>query len=170
MIKDARHARVPQRFRDGFDAFARGAINDAGFVIADQRMKSRILFGFVGDLSHHQFQIGARETGDEFARLAQIKMREDIAPHIGSCRGGECGHLRAAEFFQDDVEPKIIRPEIVAPHGKTMRFIHREKRDRRLAQRIDEVATAKTFRRDVNEFEITAGESANALLLLRPGE
>ena len=37
-------------FGDGFDAFPRGAIDDAGLMFANQRTQARIFFGIVRDL------------------------------------------------------------------------------------------------------------------------
>ncbi len=93
-------------------------------------------------------------------------MSENILANFRRGGGRERRHLRTPELFEHNIEAKIIRPEIVAPHGKTMRFVNGKERDRRFADRLHERAAAKTFRRNVNKFVIAPGQSLNPLSLL----
>ena len=136
MVKNARNLRRLERFGDGFHSLSRRTINDAGLVLADQRVQALVLLRFASDVRDEQLQIRARESGDEFARLAQSKMSENIAPDFRRGRRREGRDLWAAQCFQHLIEPEIIRAKIMAPHREAMRFIDREKRDRALAERL----------------------------------
>ena len=165
VVKNARNLRELQRFGDSLDPLPRRAINDAGLVLADQRIQAFVFLRLVRDVRDEQLQIGPRESRHEFPRLAQTKMRQDIAAHFRCGRRGERRHLRAAQRFQNLIEPEIIGPEIVAPHRETMRFVDREKRDRALAERFQKRPTPETFRRDVDELEFASRQCADALAL-----
>ncbi len=155
-----------ERFGDGFDALSGRAIDDAGLVLADQRVQPFVFLRFVRDRRDEQFQIGPRESRHELPRLAQAKVRQDIAAHFRRRRRGEGRDLGAAQRFEHLIEPEIIGPKIVAPHGEAMRFIHREKRDGALAERFQKRAAAEAFRRDVDQFELAPRQRPDPFPLL----
>ncbi len=159
-----------ERFGDGFDPLSGRAIDDAGLVLADQRVQAFVFLRFVRDRRDEQFQIRPRESRDELPRLAQTKMRQDIAAHFGRRRRREGGHLGPAERLEHLIEPEIIGPKIVAPHREAMRFIHREKRDGALAQRFQKRPAAEAFRRDVDKLELAPRQRPDPLALLRRAE
>ena len=165
VVKNARNLRELQRFGDSLDPLPRRAINDAGLVLADQRIQAFVFLRLVRDVRDEQLQIGPRESRHEFPRLAQTKMRQDIAAHFRCGRRGEGRHLGTAQYFQNLIEPEIIGAKIVAPHRETMRFVDREKRDRALAERFQKRPTPETFRRDVDELEFASRQCADALAL-----
>ena len=116
VVKNARDLGAAERFRDGLDSFSGRAINDAGLVFFYQGVQPPIFFSFGCDRRNQEPQIWPGKPGDEFARLAQCEVSENVATHLWRRRSGERRHLRAAKRFKDLAEPKIIRPEIVSPH------------------------------------------------------
>ena len=76
-----------------------------------------------------QAQVGPGEPGDEFPRVLQGELREDVAPDLGRRRGRERRHLWAAEFFEHLAEPEIIRPEIMAPLRDAVRLVDGKQRN-----------------------------------------
>ena len=101
VVKNARYLRQLQRFRDRFDPLARRAINDAGLVLADERVQTLIFLRLVRDLRDQQFQVRPGEPRHELPRLAQSQMSENIAANFRRGRGRERRHLRAAQRFED---------------------------------------------------------------------
>ncbi len=90
-------------------------------------------------------------------------MRQDIAPDFRRGRRGERRNLGAAQRFEHLIEPEIIGPEIVAPHREAMRLIHGKKGDCALPERFEKRAAAKTFRRDVDQFELAPRQRAGCV-------
>ena len=182
MIHDEIDAERGQIIGNALNAFSRCAVNDAGFVRGGEFLNfakfGEMKRGFAlssprrtaaFDVANVKRQVFPGETGDKFRRIFQRQMFDDVSAHIRRCRCRERGDDRA--FFKAGKcvpEAQIIRAEIVPPLRKAVCFVHGKKRNVHPADGIDKAFGAKTFRRDINEFERSRADfGKNFVLLLR---
>ena len=100
VVLDGFDLHLAQRVTDLFDTLAGGAVNDAGFVLADDLLQPReflvTLLG-VGDI---QAQIRALKSPDGDVRITQIQDPGDVIPHFRCGGGGESHDLGPAKLLQ----------------------------------------------------------------------
>ena len=117
-------------------------------------------------------QVGAIETGDVNARLAQRELPHDVLPDpFGGGRSERCDRY-VGETCAQPMELAVFRAEIVTPFGDAMSLVDDQGRNAVgcLQPRHDiafELGLQQALRRDVQQLQLAAIEPGEAPRHLR---
>ena len=118
---------------------------------------------------HQVAQIGPVEADDVLIRLSQLELLQDIVPYELGGAGGERGYGAVREILAQGAQLAILRTELMAPFGNTVRFVDGEEGDRRLLQPADGVRPREALRREIQQAVFAGAHPAHHLRLLVGG-
>ncbi len=91
---------VSQSRADLIHTLARGAVDDAFLVLADDLLQPCILVIGLLRVKHIQTQVRPLKSTDGDIGVTQREHLQDVRAHLGCGRGCECHDLRSAELLQ----------------------------------------------------------------------
>ena len=128
MIGQRIEAVLCEPFRRLFDAFAREAINDAGFAAMCFEERRKLLAGICLRL-HGITDIRTVESGDEAQWLIEREAFGNLVARRRGCRRRQRHARHAGKLHGKLIEREVLGPEIVSPLRHAMRLIDRDERD-----------------------------------------
>ena len=170
VIGDRAHPPRGQYRSHLLDAFAGGAVDDAGAVRVDHRPDPVQLGRLLFRVGHRETEIGALESTEPDRRIAQLQGVEDIGAHLRGRGGGESRREGISQPFSRFPKPEVVGPEIVPPLREAMRFVDSEQSDIDPLQGGGEGLTAEPLRGDVDEPEFPPAHGRDPLGLFRSAE
>jgi hypothetical protein len=115
---------------------------------------------------HLQPDIGPVEAVDQDQRVGHAEAAQDLLAHRGRGRGRQRGGGGVAEALADLAEPEVVGPEVVAPRGDTMRFIHHEQGEVQRRDPFHRAGLGQLFRSEEEERRVAAFHGPPCMLLL----
>ena len=100
--------------------------------------------------------IGAVETADEHARVAQAQARNDLAPRRFIRGGGKRDAWNAGEALVQHRQLHVLGTEVVAPLRHAMRLVDGEQRELGACQKIEGARQHQTLGGDIEQIEFAA--------------
>ena len=100
-------------------------------------------------------QIGAVEAGDEFEWIAEAELADDVVPDVLGGAGGKSGDGQFRKFTAQAAEEAILRAEIMAPFGDTMRFVDDEEGERERLEPAEGAFLCDGFGRQIEKAEFS---------------
>ncbi len=154
VIGDGFQPRFAQRPGQRFRLGPRAAIDDPRAAPAGGSKVQDLLAGFQFG-GESQVNVGSVKSAKKYPRPRPGEQpRYDLGPGFRVRGRGERRqwHVQSAPQRPD---PKVIRPEIVAPLADAMGLVHRQKRHTRLGQHPVRSTRRKSLGRHVEKFQVT---------------
>ena len=144
------------------------AVDDAGLAalllhIAQELIQRLELF------HQHVADVWTVEAADLNVGVVQPEQTNDIQACSVIRRGGKRHKRQLGEALTQLAEGGVFRAEIVSPLGDTVRFIHRQQHRVPVREMVEEVIQHQTFRRDIQQANLSGAATRHHLLLLLAG-
>ncbi len=123
---------------DFFHALARQAVNDAGIAgVFGAQETQQLLARAATALGNAVADVGAVETADEHARVAQTEARDDLAARGFVGGGGQRNARDVRKAFVQHRQLHVLGAEVVAPLRHAVRLVDGEQRNVGARQEIE---------------------------------
>ena len=152
VIRRGRQAPVFQKVDCLFHFVDGGRVNNhAAFGVAVQgvHQHSRLLYRitFADDVT----QVRPVKAGNIFIRSTQLKLRQNVMPHMPSSAGRKRRNGMIGKVPAQPVQLPVFRTEFVSPLGNAVSFVDGEERDGNFLQPSDGVAPRQPLRRKIEQ-------------------
>src|SRR5881628_455229 len=146
------------------DGSTRGRIDDGESVPAAQYVyQVRFLLGVVPGRDDVVGEVGTVESGNDRLRVLERQLADYVAAYLRRSRSSERYRRRRAKSFVDLSYAKVARSKVMTPLADAMGFIDGEERHSCLSQPLRRAPGIESFRRDVEQLDLTTVDAGKSI-------
>ena len=165
MISLGLNALAVQMLRNLFGGFLQGDVDDTRLVGPRfHPLHQPAAFVVAADRFHQQVEVGPIEARGHYIPGSNGELGLHVGDHLGCGRGRQQQRLRDVELALVVRQLQIIRTEVVAPLGNTVRLVHHQQRDLHAVQEITETLVLQTLHGNHQDLEFARSRTGHDII------